>query len=425
MAKAARSNFYWMGLLFAICHGCVTTPLIYSTSVLGSHTGLVGNALLYLATVVSSLLVSVTVTAFLGSKFCLGAGMVFYGFYVLSFSVSGFLLEKLPDATLFGLSHLPSIIFYAGSVCGGIGAGLLWTGQGDYFSRAADIVSKEESLPRESASTELGGQFATYYLAFEVGSKAAFALLQTAGLQAWLAGFIFTGISFASWVLLLPLDPLRKEDASSQPRGDPLAKVLSALRLWPNPRLWLLSPINCAFGLSAAYVTGPFNADKAAQALGQNWIGFMGAFTVICATLMVQVFNQNSQKVGKGSSLGYGGLCLSAACALAFLSRTSWGFGLVGVYVLQGSGRAVYESTNKALVSDVFKGADAAGAFANCMVQFCLAAALGNFLCDQNVDETVVILAAAFGISAVPGYCLAVYLPRNREEEPLVPRTTA
>lgn len=52
------------------------------------------------------------------------------------------------------------------------------------------------------------------------------------------------------------------------------------------------------------------------------------------------------------------------------------------LYVLQGVGRAVYESTGKGVFADFFPG-DAAGAFANNMLQNATAFALCFFLSDH------------------------------------------
>merc|ERR1712194_298975 len=76
-------------------------------------------------------------------------------------------------------------------------------------------------------------------------------------------------------------------------------------------------------------------------------------------------------------------------------------------YVLQGCGRAVYESTNRGIFADFFPGEKANGAFANQMLQSTLSFTLCFFFSAAlPIPVLAAIIFALAGI-AFPAYILA------------------
>lgn len=96
-----------------------------------------------------------------------------------------------------------------------------------------------------------------------------------------------------------------------------------------------------------------------------------------------------------------------------------WGWGLLIFSVLQGSGRAVYESTNKAIFSDFFNGADAQGAFANCFFQMSVASALCFLLQTVLTQRALEVLVLTFALATPMSYYLTRHLNSVKSDEVL------
>lgn len=418
-SEAIRANFSWLCLWFAVCHGCVTSPLIYASSVLEEQVGLSGNSVLYAATVASGLLASVPIIRVVGLKSSLMLGMALYTLYLALFSFAALLAR--PD--MFRAAPLWSAVsFYLGSGCGGLGAGLLWISQGSYLGRGAALVAQKEGRAHDQVSGELAGEFAIYYLAFEFACKLGFSVLQGLGLEAWVVGIVYTCISIISLVMMARIGKLTVE-AESEAEGG-ASKFLAVVRLWSDPMIWLLSPTNIAFGFSSAYLGGHFNAQFLTPELGKGAVGAMGALVVACAVVLVKVYGLVAARCGKGVSLTAGAVSFALIPVLVLLGRccTGWSRWIAVIYILQGSGRAVYESTNKAIFSDFFKGGDIEGAFANCFVQMSLASSVCFYMSKQFSGTAVALCTLVFACLTPLVYALAVTLRERRGEEvePLV-----
>ena len=388
-AEDLRLNFSKMSILFALNHGVVTTPLAVSTSLLNLDVATFGNGLLYIVTICSSLLLGAPAVGRFGPKGGLIFGMIFYCFYIAFFASS----------LLF--SDLQSLLFTAGSACGGLAAGVLWTAQGTYFSSSASKLSQATQEDLATATADLSGEFAFAYLFLEVLSKLLFSFLQTLGVQiSIIAGLYFLTASVS--VLLI----LQIYDLPSESKSEPVfKKALAAISLWSDPTLWLLAPTNFCFGFCAAYMNGFVNARFAAQELGEQSVAFLGAVTALTAAFLAKTYGALSNQQGKGFVIFLGALSAVAIPLLTFNGCVGWGWSLLSLYFLQGSVRAVYESTNRAVFSDFFPGRSE-GAFANCLLQSSLGFATCFFLQNSLTDQlsTIIILLA---LSTTVGYNLA------------------
>ena len=397
-AEQIQQNFFVMGVLFALNHGVVTTPLAVSTTLLQLDTATFGNGLLYVVTLVSSLLLGAPVVGQVGPKGGLTFGMSFYCLYIAFFAGSLYFTGQ-------------EWLFTAGSACGGLAAGVLWTAQGTYFASSASQLSAS-GKSRDKATADLSGQFAFSYLLLEVLSKLGFSLLQTLGMEVWSIAAVYFLVAMLSLVLMQAWIYDLPSTAASPAK--PLDKALAAISLWSDPVVWLLAPTNLSFGFCAAYMNGFVNARFAAQELGQESVAFLGAITALTAAFLAKAYGPLSNKIGKGSVITLGAGCAVAIPVLTYGGCLGWGWSLLSLYFLQGSVRAVYESTNRALFSDFFPGRSE-GAFANCMLQSSLGFATCFFLQNSLSAEQLSGIIVALALSSSLGYTFASNVRETKE----------
>jgi len=386
-----------MGLWFAVNHGVVTTPLAVATATLGNELGTVGNGTLYAATLLSSLFLGAPLVSSLGSKGGLLLGMLFYCIYVGCFAAA---VASSPGA------WLQWALFLVGSGCGGLAAGVLWTAQGGYFASTADGLAAATGQERQQATAGLAGSFAFVYLALEVASKVGFSVLQKVQLDLGLIALVYLVVGVASLAMMAGIIDFRTE---TKEEVNPLSKLLSATSLWSDPVIWLLAPTNLAFGFSAAYMNGYINGTFATQELGKESVAFLGAVTALTAAVLARAYGSLSEKFGKAPVIAIGSACfLAIPLSQSLLGCCGgWGWLILGLYLLQGSGRAVYESTNRALFSDFFPGSKSEGAFANCMLQSSLAFAVCFFLQSSIAPKDLGSIVLGLSALIVPGYLVA------------------
>mmetsp|Transcript_48594 Transcript_48594/g.150487 ORF Transcript_48594/g.150487 Transcript_48594/m.150487 type:complete len:432 (+) Transcript_48594:56-1351(+) len=402
-AAVLQANFWWMSVCFAVNHGTVTTPLVVATSLLGKNVANVGNGTLYVFTLLSSLFVAAPLTSIVGLKGSLLLAMLFYCIYVGGFACA---------ALFSGVQALTWFFFLAGSVCGGLAAGVLWTAQGGYFANTASRIAEARGETREAVTGDLAGKFAFVYLLFEVGSKLAFSGLQGLGLPPALIGFLFLAVGALA---LLGMTRVYKLTAQS-PRVAILAKLGAVTSLWSDPLIWLLSPTNLTFGFCAAFMNGYVNGNFASQELGKSVVGFLAAITAATAAVLAQLYGLTSTKFGKGPVIVFGAVCFLCIplCLFVLHCCGGWGWWLLILYFLQGSGRAVYESTNRAMFSDFFTGSATEGAFANCMFQSSLSFAISFFLQTALSPNTLAAIVLVLASLTPLSYGGALALQKSR-----------
>ena len=139
-------NFLWFTLLFCIVHASVDAVLAFSTAELGMGLGSNGSFCLYIFYTFSAFFLAKPWLARYGPKHTVGAGLLGMLVYVLSF----FLAVAVDP-----MSSARSTIWLLGASLGGVGAGLLWIGQGSYYttnSREYALALQRENLSSESTS---------------------------------------------------------------------------------------------------------------------------------------------------------------------------------------------------------------------------------------------------------------------------------
>eukprot|EP00440_Ansanella_granifera_P052836 gb/GFBE01057288.1/.p1 GENE.gb/GFBE01057288.1/~~gb/GFBE01057288.1/.p1 ORF type:complete len:462 (+),score=97.70 gb/GFBE01057288.1/:1-1386(+) len=418
-AKLYRREFTVMSWTFAINHATVTTPIIYASSVLTNSAGQAGNAVLYGATLICSLFFSTVAFGVLGAKKGLSLAMGLYAVYVFLFAVSASMCAEADAKGACLQGHplqLPTVLF--GSAIGGLGAGILWTCQGAFFASVCERVAKAESRQTQAVTAEFAGSFALVFLAAESAVRASATLLtKYAALNYAVVFYLFSFLAAGSTLAFMILaTSLKGSQASS---GSFCGKALSAVRLWKDPKIWLLQCTNLTFGFAAAWLGGYVGRNILTKALNSDFIGFAGALLSALASVLSKLLGLLAQRVGKGPVVALGSISF---ILLGLLSRlvgdpAAWGWGVLIFYVLMGVGRAVYESTNKAIFADFFQGEKSAGAFANVFVFGTGASTLAFVLGATQQDLPELYLLITFAVLTLPGFLVASAMKRGEAQE--------
>jgi len=344
--------------------------------------------------------------ACLGLKRTVLFAMSCYCVYVGCFALAAFVGKEAPSAQLW--------LFSAASCSGGIAAGVLWTAQGGYFARTVDLLARKEGSERSSLTSSLSGKFAFYLLMFEVVSKLTWSFLDRFYFHGWViaAGFTLTGAT-ATALMTRSL-----ELSSPNPAGSWTTKAKAAASLWRDPVVFLISGLNLTFGFSAAFMNGYINAHFTAVQIGKFAVPMFAASTALAAALLASLFGSITVRVGKGPVMLLGAASFFCIPASFFaLNRCGgWEGWLIVLYVLQGVGRAVYESTSKGIFADFFPD-DSVAAFANCMLQSSTAFALCFFLSDVLTGPRLAEITMALAAVTPFGYLAATSLRRHQQQK--------
>jgi len=407
-----RANFLRMSIYFAIGHGCATTPLVYASSILDSQVAYLGNGTLYIAMLLSALILAVPITSRTGLKGGMVAAFVLYAVYAAGFSA----------AAMAAAPALQGVFFVLGSMSGGLAAGILWTAQGGFMARTASAIADTENEPHQLVNSELATQFAFYYLLFEEVAKVLFTCMMSAGISAGISSWLYVLLSVASAFAMSQVVDF--EPPAEMQEKLVSAKLLATFSLWSDLRIWLLSPTNITFGVAAAYMNGYFNANIGSKVLGAKNIGILSAITVLVSVCMTRLYGVFGQRYGNLVPISIG--AASFACMALLMLATSccqeWGWWIVIFYALQGSGRAVYESTNRAVFADTFKGSDIEAAFANCILQMALSSAIcffaSAYVQGQRLEIALLILALLTPVAYIAKTHLDAHI--SPEADPLL-----
>jgi len=399
-AEELRSNFTWFTTFFAINHGLVTAPLVVATSVLAEGVGYQGNALINVFTIVSSFFLGAPAVSTLGLKGGTLLGMVLYCVYACLFALAA-LVGKTAAST-------QMVLFCVGSACGGIAAGILWTAQGSYFARTVDLLARREATERAKLTASLASTFAVLYLGFEVGAKMSWSVCDRLHVPIALTALLFTVLGVLATAAMTRAYALKCPGAPTKV----FDRTKAAAALWRDPVLFLVSGVNVTFGFSAAFMNGYVNANYTAKELG-NWaVPLLAAMTALLAAVFARFFGMLGACLGKGPLVVVGAACFLCIPLCIFLLGCcdGWGWWLLTLYILQGAGRAVYESTSKGIFADMFPN-ESVGAFANCMLQSSLSFAVCFFLGARGPLLATII--SVLSILTPIGYVGAVLLRRR------------
>eukprot|EP00808_Paulinella_micropora_P013289 g53166.t1 len=405
-------NFVLMAVLFSINRGTVTSLVALASSELGPELGGQGVAVLYFFYVITSVFVSVCIVRQTGGRLGILWALLLSCIYPTSFLLA-FAQGKDPQKAY--------IEVLSGSAIGGIGTGFLWTAQGVYFARSAQLYSEataqgpgQRSVSEQDANTRLGRLFASIYLLSEVLLKAGSSFIAAQGGVRWVF-FVYTLVAYTSSGLMWFVKDL--PPAYQQQDEDVLQTKEQLLQTWRffrrEPRLWLLYPYNVTFGLISALLNNYINAELWGAAVSEQTIGYAAsvspAVAVVCSCLFsrVAVVLDNKAPImvlGAVSWVGLSGVLLISP--IAFLINL--GEGLVCIYAVQGVARAIFEGMNRATFVDFFPDPnDKNAAYAHIVISSGTPAALAFLIFPFFSKTAKSLLCFIFAIFSVIGLYLA------------------
>lgn len=427
-ARKLFREFMLMSVTFGINHAAVTTPIQFATALLTEAIGNASNAVLYGTTLIVSLFCSNLLFSVLGAKRGLSISMLLYSIYVGLFAFSTSQCDKHKDDDPAGncvegtVWQAPAALLAA--FLGGCGAGLLWTCQGDFYAYISHELATAEAKPKESVTARLSGIFAFVFLLTECIARAMTTILTGKDYRIEISFaetfYIMSGMAFAATLVFFIF--ASKMDRKQTANLNVCSKLTAAVRLWKDPKLWLLQSTNLTFGFAAAWNASYVNSNIIAPALGKSYIGFNGALLSALAAVLSYIFGPMASRCGKGPILLVGAiafLCLGIFSKWGGVATHAkdWGVAVLMFAGFMGIGRAVYESTNKAIFADFFPGSQSAGAFANVFV-FGTASSTIAFVLEANgLKSGLVFPLLGFSAVTFPCYLLAKLIAAGSNKE--------
>jgi MFS family permease len=158
-ARRIFVQFALFSLYFSGCLCTVTTLTAVASAQLGPKIGAYNVAVLYGTMVFSSLFLSSAAVQRYGPKACLVLGTFSMSMYVTSFAVA------VHD------TRYAWPVVLVGAAIGGLGSGIMWTGQGVHFAQYSRQFATFKGISLEAASNSLGAVFASLYLGGEMAGK--------------------------------------------------------------------------------------------------------------------------------------------------------------------------------------------------------------------------------------------------------------
>jgi hypothetical protein len=294
---------------------------------------------------------------------------------------------------------------YTGAAIGGTGAGVLWTAQGAYFGQAAEAYARSAKYPTvllaSSSTSFLAGIFAFWYLAAEVCLRLLSTVLLELKIASWEGIFgMYTLITILSAVAMLgvheyPITTTTTEatyvdhknhnhNHNKRLSSSTWYKVTAAAQLlMRDPKMKYMIGLNAVFGFSSAFLNTYVNGEVVPIALNDpdsKYIGVLSSWGSAVAAGMSLWFGRCQTK---GLILMVGAACFMGVVLFFVIlpdpHSYSWTL-LLGVYSLQGIGRATFEGTLKAVFADYFCH-EKEGAFANIVIQNGFSSAIG-YICE-------------------------------------------
>jgi len=392
---------------------------------------------------------------FLGTLQSATLGMILYGAYSFCFGLAIIYAES-PGSQQQGGSSLDFCLF--GSFLGGLGAACIWTAQGVFFIASAAAVGASGGEPTSTSSTtdataRLASEFGVIYLILEVIFKVSSTLLMSIP---WLAdpehkdrkGVVFLlyallGICCGVLNLILIKEPPQpvtvppvEEGAAAAshssssttsppaPRpNNPLKKVTTALKLWSDSRIWLLSPLNISFGVAVTFLNGFVNKTITEPGLGANSPGALSSLTALfsAGAAALCALKKSPELPITAGAFALGLIPLIVLCpGVNWWITGSREYFIPIIYMIQGLGRGAYESANKAAWGEAFSTDEPlqkAGAFANLMIQNSATTSLFFFIGAKTIDPWILGFSQIFFALLVwPGYKLCKKKLKSMEE---------
>jgi MFS family permease len=368
-------NFVRMAVFFSGTVSCAIACLSLATARLGSI-GARQSGLIYLTYTCSSVMGATSVANMFGARNAMILGMTFFCAYVACF-----LVATMDDS----LARLATLI---GAVLGGVGAGISWTSQGSYFLLASNRYAHvSETHNWHEATTLLAEIFAAIYLVLEATLGVLSSILEVWHIPWSLVFSVYASIAVAcTCAMAIMIQDYPNDETMSLSAESQWDIFSSTLRLLlRDPKMKYMIGYNAAMGLGSAFVNAIVSGAVVPVIFKDEdslYVGVLMAAHAAVAAGMSALFGYVSRRVGNMPVMTIGAICMitpaAAFCIQPNLHHWNW-MGVVMIYVLHGTGRAVFEGTFKAVFAEYFY-YEKEGAFANIILQNGLSCAIGYFL---------------------------------------------
>mmetsp|Transcript_75291 Transcript_75291/g.201087 ORF Transcript_75291/g.201087 Transcript_75291/m.201087 type:complete len:525 (-) Transcript_75291:156-1730(-) len=291
-SQRLRANFGYMALVFSIGHAVVVIPINLASSLLDAQVGYVGNGVFHVFVLGSAIGLGPGACERLGPVRALALGMGLYAAYVLGTAfASTFCAEFGPEDGCLAATPMQWIVYLVATVSGGLGAGFMWLAQSALFALTVDAVAAAEGVTGSEITAELASRFAVVFLAMEVLARLSATGLLELGVGVFATLFLYSIVGFGAAVGASMVEnvPQRSRDAK-------WVHLNAVVALWSDPKIWLLSLTNMAFGFSAAFVNGYVNAAFAVPAVGTEAVSALSALTVVSAGFVAACSGSSSAR---------------------------------------------------------------------------------------------------------------------------------
>jgi hypothetical protein len=382
--EAARiySTFIRMAVCFALTMAAVTTVIAFA----GADFGAIGNestGVLFGAYCISALFFGNIIVGLLGLKMSLICGVMQYVIYLSMYLLAYFLEDH---------KSLANSLVLMGAGIGGVASGYLWTAQGAYFQQCAKKYAKLTGATAEDVTGEFAAKFATIFLFCEVSFKFIGGAI-AGSCPPYAMYLVFTLVGVLSAMGMTTIQSVSAEKTEPLSLESVMKKSGLALGLIASdPKMLFLLPTEIAFGFASAFLNSYISPKVIKPIVGKATIGYFAGIVAGVACIVSAGGGAVVKKTGlKWPNMLVGGFCFVCMSGIFLVTKSDeWNKSQVPIlaliYALQGVGRGIFESTNKAVVADFF-GDRAPAAFANVIWSSGGASAVGYFWFTSMVKD--------------------------------------
>jgi hypothetical protein len=175
-------DFMRLCVCFGLAQGAIITTVTYATTLMGESVGSYCDGCFFGAfTLTSFCLAEALVAAVGGPLNAYRTAVALFLAYVIALATGHHLHANAVLAALHGsgdgTSGAARVVAYAGSVVGGLGFSLHWTGQSVLYRLAANRYAHARSIDASTVNGTFSGLFAAVYVPFEMACKQAASVL--------------------------------------------------------------------------------------------------------------------------------------------------------------------------------------------------------------------------------------------------------
>jgi hypothetical protein len=396
-------DFTVFSLCFSLCHAAVMACVAYSSSEFSDVVSTISNGSLYLCNAFAAFFIAGDFVYYAGPKFSMFIGLIGNCIFVL-----GFLISALRPSTVW-------FIFIPSSIVGGLASGLQWTAQGKYYAVASIYYSEEINVGVEDSNKKFAAIFATTYLLMEVlfkmtatgllvlfPGKGKFVVFTIYTIFAAIATFLISGVSD----LNMPFSKDLFRELTIQKSIQSCVNFISTDEVFQYLAFFQFGT-GVALSYVTAYVYGTIVGDS--DSLGDSYIGILSALVVVIAALVSMTSTVFVQFFGKSLHILLANLSICfLGIILLFVSDSQLGTWtcILPYLILEGLALGIWESTNKAIVADIY-GSDevkSSSAFAMLYFLFFLGNGIGYFCINLISREVIVFILIVCGVLGMVPY---------------------